>query len=289
MTSAILKALAVTAGLTVMSAGVTIAADCGFLNRDPLSLRDTELFYKLPRSNEWKSLDESSVALGNQTLSFAYVVQEKLDQRRSGVVVVKSGRNRVAGEPISSAPKIVRLVRTQPDNNDDGSKFDNGSCGPIPEFGTDTISAASYDKYHDLGSKVPEQSVLDRFHYRYLGRRDRCRRTDNGYPDSKIPPVDRSNRGQFSFNRQIVGVATDSQIAALVSPESAYAGSSEGLAEQRVEMKAYRARAGLPTCVLFSLTVPASTGFVRINDLEGLTRRDLYYVRSDERAWSLSR
>jgi hypothetical protein len=237
----------------------------------------------------WQSLDETSIALGNQTVSFAYVIQEKLDRKRSGVVIVKSGRNRVPGEPVSDAPKVVELVRDKPDKNEDGSEFDNGICGSIAEFGSRKISATSYDRYHDLGSDVPEIELLKRFHYQYRGRRDRCRYTNDPYPDSKAPRVDRSNRGQFSFNPRIVGVATDSQIAAFVSPDSAYAGSSEGLAKQRVEIKAYRAKAGLPSCVVFSLNVPASTAFIRINDLEGLTQRDLDFIRSNEKVWSLPR
>jgi hypothetical protein len=281
--------MTVAAGITVLLVANAIASDCAFLKKDPLTLRDGELFFKLPDSDIWRSLDETSVALGKQKISFAYVIQEKLDKRRSGIVIVKSGRNRVASESIAEAPKVVELVRTKPDKNIDGSEFDNGRCGPIPDFTTSKISAESYDRYHDLGSKVPEQGILNQFHYNYVGRRDRCRRTDNSDPDSRVPQVNRSNRGQFSFDPDIVGRATASQIATLIGPTPAYAGSSGGLAEQRVEMKAYRAQTGLPTCVLFTLTVPASTGFVRVNDLEGLTQHGLYYLRSDEKAWSLSR
>lgn len=262
------------------------AASCSFLNRDPLTLRDTELFYSLPKSGEWRSLDETSVALGGQTISFAYVIRERLHQRRSGVVVLKSGRNRLPTDP---APRTVELVRVNPDDNDDGSRFDNGSCGPIPEFGTTSIAATSYDRYHDLGDKVPEIGILTRFHYKYRGRHDRCRLTNDSRADSKVPKIDRSNRGQFSFNPNIVGNGTESQVIALASPNTAYAGSSEGLAEQRVEIKSYRASLGLPTCVLFTLKVPAATGFVRINDLEGLARNQLDFIRADEKSWSLNR
>jgi hypothetical protein len=267
----------------------SFAGDCSFLGRDPLTLRDTELFFKLPQSEKWETFDETRPdgTWGNQKITFAYVIQEKLDQRRSGVVAVKSGRDRVATDP---APRVVELVRARPDNNDDNTAFDNGQCGPIPEFGRATVSAASYDRYHDLGSNVSahDQSVLDRFHYRYLGRHDRCRRTNDNTPDSKVPLVTRSNLGQFSFSEAIVGKATDSQIIALASPDAAYAGSSDKFAEQRVEIKAYRVTKGLPTCVVFMLTVPQSTGFVRINDLEGLVRYNLYYIRSDEKSWPLT-
>jgi hypothetical protein len=283
------KSMTVITSVTMLSVAYASASDCGFLKRDPLGLRDAELFFNLPGSDNWQSLDETSVALGGQKISFAYVIQEKFDQRRSGVVIVKSGRKRVAGEPVPEAPKLVELVREKPDKNSDNSEFGNGRCGLISDFVAHKISATSYDQYHDLGRKVADQDVLNRFHYKYVGRGDRCRRTDNSDPDSRVPRDDRSNRGQFSFNPDIVRLGTDSQVASLLSPNVAYAGTSDGLAEQRVEMKAYRAQAGLPTCVLFKFTVPASTGFVRINDLEGLTQHNLDFLRSDEKAWTLSR
>lgn len=268
----------------------SFAGDCSFLGRDPLTLRDTELFYRSLQTNRWESLDERSPdgTWGNQTIRFAYVIQEKLDQRRSGVVILKSGRQRVSSDP---APRLVELVRDPPDDNDDGSAFDNGTCRAIPEFGRAKVSASSYDRYHDLGSTVSDvdQDKLDRFHYKYVGRYGRCRRTNDGNPDSKVPLVNRSNRGQFSFDENIVGQATNSQLVALVSPDAAYAGGSEKLAEQKVELKAYRVRKGFPTCVVFSLNVPASTGFVRINDLEGLARYNLDYIRANEKSWSLIR
>ena len=284
------------AGVAAVSFGAALisvdsfAADCSFLGRDPLTLRDTELFYRSLLSNKWESLDQASPdsTLGNQTITFAYVIQEKLDQRRSGVVILKSGRNRVNSDP---APRVVELVRNRPDDNEDGSAFDNGICRSIPGFGRATVSASSYDQYHDLGRTVSttDQNTLDRFHYKYLGRYDRCRKTNDGNPDSKVPLVNRSNRGQFSFDGNIVGKTTNSQLVALLGPDAAYAGESEKLAEQRVEMKTYRVRKGLPTCVVFSLNVPALTGFIRINDLENLARTNLDYIRADEKWWSFIR
>lgn len=266
------------------------AGDCSFLGRDITTLRDTALFFKSPQSGKWESLDETALygVVDNQPVSFAYVIQERLDEIRSGVIVVKSGRARIASD---SAPRAVELVRVRPDNNDDDSAFANGACRAIRDFGTATVSASSYDQYHDLGSKVsaPDQRTLDRFHYKYVGRHDRCRKTNDNTPDSRVPLVNRSNLGQFSFDGAIVGTATNSQLVALASPNTAYAGGSEKLAEQRVEIKAYRVRKGHPTCVLFALTIPTSTGFVRVNDLEGLVRYNLDYIRSDERAWPVIR
>ena len=233
-------AFATLTAITLISVD-SFAGDCSFLSRDPLTLRDTELFFKLSQATQWKSLDETSAdgTWGNQKISFAYVIQETLEPRRSGVLVVKSGRDRTPADP---APRVIQLVRDRPDNNADATPFDNGVCGPIPDFGSATVSAASYDRYHDLGGRVSEsdQSTLDRFHYKFLGRSNRCRRTNDSTPDSRIPLVNRSNLGQFSFDQTVVGSTTNSQIVALASPTAAYAGVSDKLAEQRVEMKAYR-------------------------------------------------
>jgi hypothetical protein len=289
MTPRIATALVTLLGATLASF-CAVAGDCAFLGRDPLTLRDTELFYKSPQSNTWVSLDATprDGTLASQTVTFAYVIQEKLDQRRSGVVILKSGRNRVASDP---APRVVELVRGPPDDNDDATTFQNGSCGRIPEFGQKVVTASSYDRYHDFGGKVlaAEQTTLDKFHYKYVGRADRCRKTNDTSPDSKIPYVPRNNLGQFSFDPNIVGTSTWSQVVALLGPDQAYAGGSDNLAAQRVELKAYRVRKGFPTCVIFSLNVPDSTGFIRINDLEGLAQSNLDYIRADERSWSLAR
>lgn len=288
MNPRIATALASIAGVTLASLHA-FASDCSFLGRDPLTLRDTELFYKSPQTNSWQSLDAPrDGTLSSQTVTFAYVIQEKLDQRRSGVVILKSGRNRVASD---AAPRVVELVRGPPDDNEDGTTFKNASCGRIPDFGKGSVTSSSYDRYHDMGGKVPsdEQATLDKFHYKYAGRNDRCRKTSDTNPDSVIPYIPRNNLGQFSFDPNIVGTSTWSQVVVLLSPDVAYAGGSDNLAAQRVELKAYRVRKGFPTCVVFSLAVPDATGFIRINDLEGLAQQNLDYIRANEKAWSLAR
>jgi hypothetical protein len=72
------------------------AGVCAFLGRDPLTLRDTELFYKSPQSNTWVSLDATprDGTLASQTVTFAYVIQERLDQARPvpQKIVVKAQR-----------------------------------------------------------------------------------------------------------------------------------------------------------------------------------------------------
>ncbi|KIZ39161.1 hypothetical protein OO17_21280 [Rhodopseudomonas palustris] len=277
--------------LSLIVVGKAFAGDCGFLKRDPLDLlKDGQLFFQPPGHSDWVPVDGSSVALGNQTISFAYVVRETIEKRRAGVVIVKSGRLRTPDEPpVSRASRSVQLVRNAPPPDSDGRPFDNGKCGQIPAFGAASVSAQSYDDFHDLGARAPEreQGILNSFHYKYVGRRNGCKRTDNSDEDSRIPLDRRSNRGQFSFNSAVVAGATLSQVASYVGPGPAYA-NSEKLTEQRVEIQAYRTATGFPSCVRFDLKVPARAAFVRINDLEGLKEQGLDYVRADEKAWSIA-
>jgi hypothetical protein len=166
---------------------------------------------------------------------------------------------------------------------------DNGTCGSVPLFTSRDVAARSYDDYHDGALRVadPDQTTLKTFHYTYAGRDGRCRRTDDIRQDSRTPVDRRSNRSQFSFDPDIVANGTASQVASLFAPSSALA-SSERLADQRVGLQAYRAEPGLPTCVRFTLKVPARAAFVRINDLEGLKSQGIYNLRADEVTWTLS-
>jgi hypothetical protein len=256
----------------------TWAGDCAFLGKDPLTLRDNQLFYLPPGGRDWVEVQPSSSALGNQTIEFAYIIQEKIDQARAGVAVVKSGRHRQLDEPAVASDKRVELVRNTQDS-------DPAACQPVPSSMTASISARSYDDYHDYGLRVPEQGVLDAFHYTYAGRNGSCRKTDSTLRDARSK---RTNLGQFSFNPAVVRGEVGSQAMSYFTPSPAVA-ASDNLADQRVEIQAYRVRTGFPSCVHFSLKVPSKAAFVRINDLEGLKQDGRYYVRSDEATWTLSR
>jgi hypothetical protein len=172
-------------------------------------------------------------------------------------VIVKSGRTRRLDEPPTGrAAKNVHLVRRAEPNG-------TGACGAVADFGEANIPAASYDRYHDEGRKVAEGGVLHAFHFRYAARKAACHTTDDSSQDSIVPWDPRSNRSRT------------------------YA-SSEGLADQRIELKQYRVDASSPTCVRFRLSGLGRGSFLRINDLEGLVANGLSYVRANENQWSLS-
>lgn len=269
--------------LLVMTAqtGLAVSADCSFLNRDPLILRDRQLFFQTKGTTAWTSLDDTTIDLANQSVTFAYVIRETIDASRNGVVVLKSGRMRRLDEPQQSRQsKTVLLVRH-------ADAADNKKCGKVADFGERPVSAKSYDDFHDQGLKVPESAMLHSFHLKYAARNNRCRRSDDNGPDSLLPPDLRSNRGQFSFDPDVVSRGTYSQVLAWADISRASA-SSENLADQRVEIRQYAVSVNAPTCVRFTLPPQGRASFLRIDDLEALAQSGLNYVRSDEKRWSLS-
>jgi len=269
------------ATLAVFAAVPCIADDCSFLNRDPLTLRDRQLFFLPQGASSWSALDDVRPDLTNQTVEFAYVIRENIDPARAGVVIMKSARARRLDE--ATAGRRVRLVRR-------AEAFDNGTCGAVAGFGSGgeaDISADSYDRYHDQGRKVPERDVLRAFHVRYAARKGTCRATNDSSQDSIVPWDPRSNRSQFSFDSSVVSGGTYSQALALVGANKAYAGSAD-LSDQRVELKQYRVNVALPTCVRFRLSAVGRGSFLRINDLEGLAASGLNYVRANENQWTLA-
>jgi hypothetical protein len=267
--------------LATMNANDAAAGDCSFLNRDPLALRDRELLYQVKGSSTWSSLDDNPVTLPDQTISFAYVIRETIDPARNGVVVLKSGRTRGLDEPQQGRQaKRVMLVRH-------AATADNKLCGVVSGFGKHSISAKSYDEFHDQGLKVGEARTLQSFHIKYAARNNRCRRTDENGADSLLPPDMRSNRGQFSFDPDVVSRGTYSQVLSWTGVSQASA-SSENMTNQRVEIRQYAISAGGPTCIRFTLPPQGHASFLRINDLEALVPGGLSYIRSDEKRWSLS-
>jgi hypothetical protein len=267
------------ATLIVLVAEPGLAEDCRFLMRDPLQLRDRQLFFRTQGESNWSALDEVQPDLASRTVEFAYVIRESIDPARSGVVILKSARARRLDEP--SAGKNVRLVRR-------AETFDNKSCGLATDFGEREIPAVSYDRYHDEGRKVRERDVLRAFHFRYAARKSACRATDDSTQDSIVPWDPRSNRSQFSFDPNVVSGGTYSQALAWVGVTKTYA-SSENFADQRVELKQYRVDVALPTCVRFQLSALGRGSFLKINDLEGLVAGRLNYTRAGENHWTLAR
>src|ERR1700754_4010600 len=182
MAAATARLCAISLLLVTMNANDGVAEDCSFLNRDPLTLRDRELLFQVKGSNTWSSIDDNPVNLPDQTISFAYVIRETIDPARSGVVVLKSGRTRGLNEPQQSRQsKKVMLVRH-------AATADNKLCGVASGFGEHSISAKSYDDFHDQGLRVPDAGTLQSFHIKYAARNNRCRRTDDNGADSLVPP-----------------------------------------------------------------------------------------------------
>jgi hypothetical protein len=253
------------------------ADDCSFLKRDPLDLRDRQLFFLPQGAGNWSAMDDARPDLTSQNVEFAYVIRESIDPARAGVVIMKSARTRRLDETSAGSVRLVR--RAEP--------FNNGACGRVADFEEKDVSADSYDRYHDEARKVRERNVLRSFHIRYAARKEACRGTDDGSQDSIVPWDPRSNRSQFSFDPGVVSGGTYSQVLALAGAPRANA-SSTNLSDQRVELKQYRVNAALPTCVRFRLSAVGRGSFLRINDLEGLAASGLNYVRANENQWTLA-
>jgi hypothetical protein len=269
---------ALVSGFLMFNRTDSLAGDCTFLGKDPMLLRDGELLYLPPGGKEWTEVLPSSTSLVDQTIDFAYVIQEKIQQARAGVAIVKSGRFRQLKEPNGPPDARIDLVRNTLD-------ADPAVCPPVPPSMSTTVLARSYDDYHDHGLQVSEQATLDSFHYPHAGRNGSCNRTDLATRDARSR---RTNLGQFSFDPDVVNGKAESQLASYFNPTRAIASPLDKLADRRVEIQAYRVRTGFPSCVRFSFRVPAKSAFVRINDLEGLKQEGRYYVRSDEISWTLS-
>ena len=282
MSSRYLHTLGLAPFILVFAGCLATAENCSFLNMDPLDLHDREVFFQVKGSSAWTPLAGSTTELAGRDVTYAYVIRENIDPDRSGVLVLKSGRLHRPDEP-RKPTRSVTLVR-----HADGTS--NGACGVVSEFGEHPINAESYDAFHDLGKRVPEMKTLSGFHIRYAARLRHCRRTDDNGPDSVADGNLRSNRGQFSFNDDVVSRETYSQALNVIGVGSAYAG-SENLEDQRVEIRQYAVSANFPTCVRFSLPPPGHSSFLKINDLEALKKSDSGrgYVRADQKGWVISR
>lgn len=256
-----------------------IAGSCDALKDVSRTLADGQLYYRGAGTADWTYLPEgSSVSLGNIKTEFAYVLDETIEAWRAGVVIFKSGRQRKAGEQVSY-PDVgtVKLVRNQPQN------FDNTPCGEVAPFGKGRVSSKSYDDYHDVGWSTEDDATLNAFHFNYTARQKRCHGTNSKLSDN-LSISGRSNRGQFSFDTDVVDRGTYFQFFVLLHATTATA-SSEKLAQQRVETRQYRVSAGAPECVIFKRSIPSGEAFLRINDLESLSTGA---IRGPEHRWVLS-
>lgn len=255
-----------------------IAGSCDALKGVGRTLADGQLYYRVAGAAGWTYLPEqSSVSLGNIKSEFAYVVDETFEPWRAGVVILKTGRQRKAGEEVSY-PDVgtVKLVRR-------AQNFDNAPCGEVAPFAKARVSSKSYDDYHDIGRSTDDDATLNAFHFNYTARQKRCHAT-NGKLSDNLSVYGRNNRGQFSFDTDVVDRGTYFQVFVLLHVTTANA-SSEKLALQRVETRQYRVNAGTPECVLFKRSIPPGEAFLRINDLELLSAGA---IRGPEHRWVLS-
>jgi hypothetical protein len=230
-----------------------IAGSCDALKGVGRTLADGQLYYRVAGAAGWTYLPEqSSVSLGNIKSEFAYVVDETFEPWRAGVVILKTGRQRKAGEEVSY-PDVgtVKLVRR-------AQNFDNAPCGEVAPFAKARVSSKSYDDYHDIGRSTDDDATLNAFHFNYTAREKRCHAT-NGKLSDNLSVYGRNNRGQFSFDTDVVDRGTYFQVFVLLHVTTANA-SSEKLALQRVETRQYRVNAGTPECVLFKRREKHSSG-----------------------------
>jgi hypothetical protein len=256
-----------------------IAGSCDTLKGVGRTLADGQLYYRGSGTSDWTYLPEgSSSFLGGTKTEFAYVLGETIEDWRAGVVILKTGRQRKAGEPISY-PDVgtVKLVRKRSEN------FDNRPCGDVADFGKARVNSKSYDDYHDIGRSTDDDATLNAFHFNYTARQKRCHETNSKLSDS-FSIHGRSNRGQFSFDTDVVDRGTYFQFFVLLHVTTASA-ASEKLALQRVETRQYRVSAGTPECVLFKRSIPPGEAFLRINDLESLLSGA---IRGPEHRWVLT-
>lgn len=269
--------------LTTVLAKECVGGSCDPLDRKPSELSDGQLFYRPSGRATWSEMPTAGTDLALKSVTFAYVVDERFDIGRAGVVVFKTGRWRRAGEPpVVRATKKIQLLR-RPTN------FDNGTCGVVAAFEPGSVSARSYDDYHDIGKSVaPEdEQTLDRFHIKYAARRKTCGET-NYSPSDSFSPYARNNRGQFSFDTDVVDRGTYIQ-AFLDLKITTAAASSEKFASQKVEIRQYRTNKGDPQCVFLEHRVPARAAFLRVNDLESVSANTFFApARSPEHRWQLS-
>jgi hypothetical protein len=264
--------------ITLAVSTTCLAGSCDVLGGFAGKPHDGQLFYRIKGASSWTEMPYGGTSLGNTRSEFTYVIDESFEKERSGVVIVKTGRVRRAGEEAADPQtKSVRLVRHPQGIN-------NSPCGEVTPFGSGSVSPKSYDDYHDIGRQTPDDATLDSFHFTYVARRNSCHKTNSSLGDS-LSLYARSNRGQFSFDTDVVDRGTYFQLALFLHATTASA-SSEKLENQRVETRQYHVTSGTPECISFKYNVPGTAAFLRINDLEALSND--VPIRAPEHRWALS-
>jgi hypothetical protein len=280
MRKAILLGVSVSLSCALLP-GLSLAQNaCAGLPIDLNSNFESILLYRMGGA-PWQALQTSDSLPSGGLVQFVYVVREFWDSERYGVVVVKSGSfsPTVANPRHPDAVFLTRPVRSGPSN---------GACGPIRSFLPRYVSAASYDRYHDLGIAIPQADLntLTAYHIHYLGRGGACRDSDNIDYDSPLRFDWRSNRSQFSFDTHVVSRGMASQFASSVGFGSALAGAT-GLSDSRTQMRRYHTNSSKIACIPFSLNVAGPGYFLRIDDLDASNQQG-FFSRTSEKSWRLT-
>jgi hypothetical protein len=260
-------------------------ADCPVFP-EGVQISDGQLFYLDGVSHSLQELKPSDQLRDHtpQPVQFYYIVRETSDDFRAGIVVIKSGRELQEAE--TDEPRSTKKVQLKRSKK---ILANNETCNVPPEFSPGSVSAETYDNFHDYGydPRNPQEyegdrKTLQRFHvHRYLGRNKACNSTDTATPDGIFRLDFRSNLSQFSFDPMVVAFGQHSQIWRAI--RRVIATGSTGLANQRVFMKQYRADDSKIACISFKLDAHRSNFFLRINDLES------GFLRKPENAWQLTR
>lgn len=284
-----------TAALAIASAIISVFPSvvnaqnpCPSLSPPPEGLSQGQIYYF--GSNKWNvvSGQEDPHTFPPRQYSFVYVVS--VQDRRSGVIVVKSGRylDAATAQPTNT----VLMIRTD-------SKFTNTrSCPRKSIKGLDSgrdrsfnprgelVSTTSYDGYHDYGYIGPlsDMDKIDRFHVGYETANNQCSATDDDSSDETFSSgFFRSNRSQFSFDDWFVDHGMGWQLADATASVVGHANAAYGrFAERQVEIKRYEADGQRPACVAFTVTITGSNPFLSVNDLENWQNG----IRGRETRWN---
>lgn len=254
---------AVSQALILWLSGSATAASfpCGELADKVLN--DGEVYLRNSRS--WDPISPGAVVDKAGLGRFIYVIKAWPGSERSGILVIKTGRQ--VADPkldLPSNKKYVRLER----NEVDVSK--NERC-PFQPFSPKSVASIYYDQYHDGDYELRGQEgaaalrTFNDFHTNYETANSVCKHTANTGWDSFYPFDRRSNRSQYSFDKTVVATGLSSPTFNFFRSTAPHG--SDGLMEQKVESIRYQTVNQLACIPIYPPTTQGS--FLRINDLEG--------------------
>ena len=258
--------------LSLACSAMAASFPCGDL-KDKV-LNDGEVYLRSHGSWELVS-SNSQLNMGGEG-RFIYVIKAPLGSERSGILVVKTGRQ--IADPKADVPshkKHVHLERNEVDVST------NKKCAFHP-FNPKSVTSKFYDEYHDADYDLRRRNGADalrtfnEFHTNYETVNSGCKRTDDTGWEDIFSLIRRSNRSQYSFDKYVVATGLLSPVFSFFHGSTPQG--SVGLADQKVQSIRYKTTDGI-ACV--SIYPPTSQGsFVRVNDLEG--RNLVTFLRAGE-------